>query len=232
PDEDPIGKRIDADDSDEPRWREIIGVVADVKHFGLSNDARPSIYLPLGQAPARTMFLAIRTTSSDPKSLIAAVRGQVAGLDKDLAVSRISTMEEMVSGSVAQPRFVFLLLSLFAGLALALAAVGIYGVMSYSVTQRTHEIGIRVALGARSADVLRLVVGQGLVLTVAGIAIGLGASVGLTRVMESLLYGVSATDIWTYVVISVMLSGVAAMASYVPARRAMKVDPMRALRYE
>jgi putative ABC transport system permease protein len=231
PDEDPIGKRITSDDSDKPEWSEVVGVVADVKHFGLSAEARPSMYLPLSQAPARSMFLTIRTTS-DPMSFVAAVRSQVSGLDKDLAVSNIATMNEIVSRSVAQPRFVLLLLGLFAGLALVLAAVGIYGVMSYSVTQRTHEIGIRVALGASSKDVVRLVVGQGMGLAVAGVAIGVMASLALTRVMESLLYGVSATDPVTYVVISLMLGVVAVMASVIPARRASKVDPMIALRCE
>jgi putative ABC transport system permease protein len=177
------------------------------------------------------MFLTIRTTS-DPMSFVAAVRSQVSGLDKDLAVSNIATMNEIVSRSVAQPRFVLLLLGLFAALALVLAAVGIYGVMSYSVTQRTHELGIRVALGASSKDVVRLVVGQGMGLAVAGVGIGVAASLALTRVMESLLYGVSATDPVTYVVISLVLGVVAVMASVIPARRASKVDPMVALRYE
>jgi putative ABC transport system permease protein len=165
-------------------------------------------------------------------SLVAAVRGQVSEMDKDLAVSRIATMDEMVSRSVAQPRFVLLLLGIFATLALVLASVGIYGVMSYSVTQRTHEIGIRVALGASSRDVVSLVVRQGLVLAVAGVGIGIGAAVGLTRVMEGLLFGVSATDPMTYIVISAVLGMVAVMASLIPARRASKVDPMIALRYE
>jgi putative ABC transport system permease protein len=189
------------------------------------------MYLPFSQFPARGMFLTIRT-ASDPMSMVAAVRSQVSGLDKEIAATRVSTMEELVSRSVAQPRFVLLLLGLFAVLAMVLAAVGIYGVMSYSVTQRTHEIGIRVALGASSTDVLRMVVGQGLALTAAGVAIGVVGSLAITRVMESMLYGVGARDWETYVVITGLLGVVAVMASLIPARRATKVDPMEALRYE
>ncbi|HWP43478.1 MAG TPA: ABC transporter permease, partial [Blastocatellia bacterium] len=231
PDEDPIGKRIAGDSGEKPNWREIVGVVADVKHFGLDTEARPTMFFPFSQVPSRAVFLTVRTTS-EPMSLVAAVKSQITSLDKDLAASRIATMAEMVSRSVSQPRFVLLLLGVFATLALALAAVGIYGVISYSVTQRTHEIGIRMALGAGSSDVMRLIVGRGMGLTAAGVGIGIVGSLLLTRVMESLLFGVSATDWGTYAVITVMLTLVAMIASYIPARRATRVDPIKALRYE
>jgi putative ABC transport system permease protein len=230
PDEDPIGKRI-GNEGDEPDWTEIVGIVADVKQFGLTIEDRPTMYFPQSQQPSRVMFVAVRG-QSDPTALAGAVRGQVSELDKDLAVSQVLSMKEVVSRSVAEPRFTLLLLTVFAGLALVLAAVGIYGVMSYSVTQRRHEIGIRMALGASSGEVLRLVVGHGLVLTAAGVGIGLGAAVALTRVMESLLYGVSATDPLTFAAIALLLTAVAVAASFIPARRATRVDPMIALRYE
>jgi putative ABC transport system permease protein len=209
----------------------VVGVVADVKQYGLDRPTPMQFYLPETQFPTSAMTLVVRT-ASDPASFTPAVRNEIFSLDNQLAAFNIATMDELRSDSMSLRTFSMLLLGLFAGLALVLAAVGIYGVMSYSVTQRTHEIGIRVALGASSKDVVRLVVGQGMGLAVAGVGIGVMASLALTRVMESLLYGVSATDPVTYVVISVVLGVVAVMASVIPARRASKVDPMIALRYE
>ena len=171
-------------------------------------------------------------TSVAPLSLAATVRNTVWTIDKDQPVSDIRSMEEIVSEAVARQRFSMLLLGIFASLALVLAAVGIYGVMSYSVAQRTHEIGIRMALGAQKSDVLKLTVGQGLKLVSIGVAIGLLAALILTRVMSSLLFGISATDPTTFVTISMVLVSVALLASYIPALRAMKVDPMFALRYQ
>jgi putative ABC transport system permease protein len=168
----------------------------------------------------------------DPLSLATTVRQTVWEIDKDQPVSDISSMEEIVSDSVARQRFSMLLLGVFAGLALVLAAVGIYGVMSYSVAQRTREIGIRMALGAQRSDVLKMTVGQGLRLVFTGVAIGLAAAFVLTRVMATLLFGVSPTDPLTFVSISIVLIGVAVLASYIPALRATRVDPMFALRYE
>jgi putative ABC transport system permease protein len=177
------------------------------------------------------MSLVMRTTP-DPSSLVAAVRNQVLDIDKDQPIYNIKPMSELIAASMSQQRFAMLLLTVFGGVSLTLAAVGIYGVMSYSVTQRSHEIGIRMALGARGSDVLSLVVGQGLRLVLFGVAIGLAGAFALTRVMSSLLFGVSATDPLTFVVTSIVLSGVALVACFVPARRAARVDPMVSLRYE
>jgi putative ABC transport system permease protein len=165
-------------------------------------------------------------------NLVAAMKSQIQEIDKDLPIADVKTMRQLLSESVSGRRFNMLLLAVFAGVALVLAAVGIYGVMSYSVSQRTHEIGIRMALGAQTSDVLKLVVGEGMLLALAGVAIGLVASLFLTRLMSSLLFGVSATDPITFALIAVILTGVALAASLVPARRAIKVDPMVALRYE
>ena len=233
PDEGPLGKRLKLGgyNSDEP-WLSVVGVVKDVRQFELNIAPKPQVYFPYTQMPYfAPRDLAIRT-SGDPSRLAAAVRNEVWAVDKDQPVSNVSTMEAILAYSVARERFNMLLLAIFAGVALALAAVGIYGVMSYSVTQRTHEIGVRMALGATSRDVLGLVIGQGVKLVSVGVAIGLASAFALTRVMESLLFGVSATDPATFAVISIVLMAVAMFASYIPARRATKVDPMIALRYE
>jgi putative ABC transport system permease protein len=189
------------------------------------------MYIPAYQLPALGMNLIVRGHAST-ESLVSGMRGAVQSIDQYQPIRRPQLLQSAIAGSVAPQRFVTTLLLLFAGLALVLAVVGIYGVMSYSVSQRTQEIGIRIALGAQSSDVLNLVVRQGLVLALIGVAIGLGAAAGLTRLMSSLLYGVSATDPLTFVVLSIVLTGVALGACLVPARRAIKVDPMVALRYE
>jgi putative ABC transport system permease protein len=189
------------------------------------------MYLPYQQITTPFMTFVTRTSLS-PTATVAALRNEVLAMDKDQPVYNIRTMEQLVSSSVSKPRFTMLMLAIFAGVALLLASVGIYGVMSYSVTERTHEIGIRMALGARAGDVLRLVVGHGFKLAIIGVGIGLAGAFALTRIMTSLLYNVSATDPATFVVISVILTGVALGACFIPARRATKVDPMVALRYE
>src|ERR1044071_2735294 len=187
--------------------------------------------LPQAQYPGSFMTLVVKTRT-EPTNLIAAVRNEITAVDKDQAVYNVATMEQRLGDSISLRRFSMLLLMLFAALAWTLAAVGIYGVISYSVTQRTHEIGVRMALGAARRDILRLVVGQGIRLTLTGVTLRLGAGFGVTRALGSLLFGVSATDLATFAVISLALVGVALGACFVPARRATKVDPMVALRYE
>jgi putative ABC transport system permease protein len=232
PDEDPVGKRITFEGGrDNPIWREIVGIVGHVKHRSLDGESRVQYYIPQAQRPAGSMFIVVRGTG-DPANYSSAVRGAIREVDKDQPVFRVRTMEQMVSDSLAQKRFSTLLLSIFAFVALLLSAVGLYGVISYSVSQRTHEIGIRMALGAQQRDVLKLVVRQGMILALVGVTIGIAAAFALTRVMSTLLFGVSATDPATFIIIPLLLAGVALLASYIPARKATKVDPMVALRYE
>ena len=231
-DEDPIGQRF-VYGSPDPRnpWITIVGVVADMRRTGFDKAARPETFLPEAQNADNALTIVART-ATDPASFAGALRNEVWSIDKDQSVYDVKTMHQTLSEMMSQRRFNTLLLGVFAAVALTLAAVGIYGVISYSVTQRTHEIGIRIALGAQPGDVLKLVVGQGMSLSLIGVTIGLVAAVALTRLMSSLLFGVSATDPITFASISLILSGVALVASFVPARRAMKVDPMVALRYE
>ncbi len=229
----PIGKRVAVNQTPdgEPLWRTVVGVVRHVKNYGLDVEGREQIYFPHAQFPISTMFVTVRT-GGDPVVAQAAVRNQVAALDPSLPLFNVATMEERLAESVAQPRFNVLLLGIFAAVALVLAAVGIYGVMSYSVGQRTHEIGIRMALGAQPGDILRLVVGRGMVLALIGVAVGLAGSFALTRFLESLLFGVSATDPATFAGVALLLAAVALLACYLPTRRATRVDPLVALRYE
>jgi predicted permease len=232
PNEDPLGKRakIGGAQSTNP-WLTIVGVVAHVKHYGLNAQGREFIYFPYQQAPARQMFLAVRT-EGDPSNLIGAVRNEIAAIDPDQPIADIRNMEQIVYGSVAQPRFNMLMLGIFAAVALILAAVGVYGVMNYSVAQQTHEIGIRMALGAQQSHILSMVIRQGFLLVGMGVAIGLLGAFFVTQFMSSLLYGVKAMDPTTFGGVAVILALVALTASYIPARRAARVDPMIALRYE
>jgi len=228
------GKRISLGWEGSP-WYSVIGVAGDVKQMGLQKDAPLAIYVPYSQAP-RPFFLSFMTivarTDSDPLSMTNTLRRVIESVDGDMPVFDVASMEQLVYQSVASPRFNALLLACFAALALTLAVVGIYGVISYSVAQRAHEIGIRMALGAQREEVLKLVVSQGLRLTLIGTVSGVLGALGVTRFLSSLLYGVRPVDPLTFVAVSLGLAGVALLASYIPARRATKVDPMRALRYE
>jgi len=228
------GKRISLGWQGSP-WYSVVGVARDVRQMGPQKEAPLAIYVPYSQAP-RDFFLSFMTvvarTDSDPLSMANTLRRAVQTVDPDMPLFDVASMEQLVYKSVASPRFNALLLACFAALALTLAVVGIYGVMSYSVAQRTHEIGIRMALGAQQEDVLKLVVSQGLRLTLIGEVAGILGALGLTRFLSSLLYSVKPSDPLTFVVVSLGLAGVALLASYVPARRATKVDPMAALRYE
>jgi predicted permease len=212
-------------------WKEVIGIVGDTKHRGgLDQDILPEVYFPWAQYTQSSGTLVVRGTNVS--SLVPAIRSKVQELDKQLPISSVRTMEEIVEGSISTSRTNTLLLALFAGIALALAAIGIYGVMAYSVAQRTHEIGVRMALGAQSSDALKLVLKQGMRLALAGVLIGLIAAFGLTRLMKTLLFGISETDTTTFIIIPLLLVVVAMLACYLPARRATKVDPLIALRSE
>ncbi len=230
PNMDPIGQRLFVQWGREMPYQ-IVGVVGDVKHQGLDKDAKPTVYFPNAQETQTIATLMIRT-GGDPMRLAPVVEQIIHGYDKDQPIADIQPLDMFLSKSVARPRFQSVLLASFAGLALLLAAIGIFGVMSYSVAQRTHEIGIRVALGAQSDQVLRLVVGQGLILALIGTAGGLAGAFALTRYLRTLLFNVSPTDWLTFSIVPVVLCAVALAASYLPARRAMRVDPMQALRYE
>jgi len=233
PNENPLGKRLKPGSStSSSRWRQVIGIVKDVRQNDFVADPGLQIYLAYRQVDAFPPNALVLRTTVDPMSLGPAVRRVVQEVDKDQPVSDIRTMSEIVSAAVARQRFSMLLLGIFAAVALTLAGIGIYGVMSYSVAQRTREIGIRMALGAQKSDVLKMTIGQGLQLVIVGVVIGLAAALVLTRVMSSLLFGVSATDPTTFVTISLILLSVALTASYVPALRSMKVDPVIALRYQ
>jgi putative ABC transport system permease protein len=233
PNQNPIGKHIRPDISLEgaPPWREIVGVVSAVRHGGPGKEPRPEFFLPHTQMPFLTLTTVVRV-AGDPLAIVGAARNEVREMDRELPIDSVKTLDQYLTESVAQPRFNTLLLALFAGVAMTLTAVGLYGVMAFSVTARTREIGVRVALGARGPDVLRLVISQGMKLTLIGVAIGMVAALALTRLMKGLLFGVTPTDPATFALIALLLVGVAMLACYLPARRATKVDPMIALRYE
>jgi len=235
--ENPIGKRISifSDSREQPIWLEIVGVVGDIKQRSLIMETQAGIYTPLTQARhlfmARFMNFLIKTTS-DPMSLAPAAQREIQQVDPDLPMISMRTMDQVVSSSISDKRFNALLLGVFAALALILAAAGIYGVMAFSVAQRTHEIGVRMALGAQVRDVLRLIIGQGMILVIIGVGAGLIASLALTRLVKTLLFNVSATDPTTLVVVTITLIVIALLACWIPARRAAKVDPTMALRFE
>lgn len=229
PGEDPVGKRVRM--GTDEAWIEIAGVVGDVQQRQLGEPVRPMFYAPYAQDPWPFMDIAVRT-STDPGSLASSVERAVQSVDSQEPIYNVSTMEEIVSRSVAGRRFNVVLLGIFAALALCLTAIGIFGVISFAVTQRTHEIGIRMALGAERNDVLKLVIGRGMILALFGLGLGVVGALGLTRFLSSLLYDIKPTDPVTFAAVAGLLAGVAFVASYIPARRATKVDPMVALRYE
>jgi len=232
PNESAIGKRLQLVNSEQSNeWREIVGVVADVRYSGLDDPGEAAIYTPFAQTSFLWSNLMIRTTVP-PQTLFRSVRNAVASVDPALEPANFRTMNDLVSESVAQPRFNTTLLAAFAALALLLAAVGIYAVIAYSVTQRTHEIGVRLALGARKGDVIRLVLRQGMTPALAGAAIGLAGAWAMTRLISGLLFEVSATDPATFAAVTLLLLAIALLACWIPARRAAKVDPMIALRRE
>jgi putative ABC transport system permease protein len=241
PGEDPIGKRITfGNPQDNPAWLTVVGVVKNTARSQWISPPEEEVFLPYLQnplyiesptAPYAYLTLVVRT-SGDPAALLPSIRAAIRSLDKSVPISEVETMDKVVSESTAQSRFYLVLLSVFAIVAVILAGVGIYGVMSYSVSRRTQEIGIRMSLGAQPQDVLKLVVVHGMIQAISGIVVGLAGALALTRLMRGLLYGTRATDPMTFTTVATLLSAVAIAASYIPARRATKVDPMVALRDE
>jgi putative ABC transport system permease protein len=234
PGENVIGKRItfgSTDNNNQPIWFEIVGVTANVRSLELREEPSAELYLSSYQDAWQGMSLVVRSTA-EPESVAGAVRQAVTEVDRTVPVSEVETMGHILSTSVTQPRFNLFLVGVFSIMALLLSAAGIYGVTSYSVNQRTHELGIRMALGAQVSDVLRLILRQGMAVIVVGLMIGLGAAFPLLKLMKSLLFGVSETDPLTFVFSTAVLMSVALVACYIPARRATKVDPLEALRYE
>jgi putative ABC transport system permease protein len=243
PDENPIGKTILASRAVvvsttkgfsvefKPRELEIVGIVGDVRQLGLDAPPMPELFMPYTQWPSNEMALVLRT-ASEPSSLIPAVKKEIWRVDPDQPVTDIKTMDELVSTEAAGRRFVLELIGAFAAIALVLAAVGIYGVVSYGMRQRVHEIGIRMALGAREQQIMSLVAGQNAKWLLFGISAGVAGGLALTRLLGAYLYAVRPTDPLTFAIVSVLLLAVALTAVYIPARRATKVDPMVALRYE
>jgi putative ABC transport system permease protein len=231
PGENPLGKRMKFGDPAAKDWMEVVGVVAHVKNYGVDADSRVEVYLPFLQNSSGAFTLVVRS-QGDPAVLTSSVRAAVRAADPELPVYSARTLDELVSERTAQRRLAVLLISVFAALALVLAAVGIYGVMSYAVTQRTQEIGIRMALGAERDHIVRMVLRSGTVMALCGVGIGLVAALGLARLIAALLFQTSPADPPTFSVVPVLLLGVALLACYLPARRATKVDPIIALRHE
>ncbi len=232
PNEEPIGKRFHFGwGTTNVQWLTVVGVVGDMRRQGLDKVARVETFSPLAQRPRSDLKLVVRT-SDDPSKVAGVIQSELRALEKELVIQKVMALDQQIGESLAQRRFQTWLLGLFSATALLLAAIGIYGVMYHSVTQRTHEFGVRVALGASARDVLRMVLGQAVLLVGTGAVIGTVAALALTRFVSSLLYGVSSSDPSTYLAVFLVLIGSALAASYLPARRATKVDPMVALRYE
>jgi putative ABC transport system permease protein len=229
PNADAIGQRIKVGPTNpESPWLTIVGVVGNVRHFGLDSEPRPEVYRPYLVNPMGAPIVVVRT-ATDPRAVAAMVRDQLRAVDPAVSLSNMATMSELISRSVSGRRFSTLLLAAFAAVALTLATIGIYAVIAYSVTQRTQEIGIRMALGAQAGDILKIIVKQGMALTLIGVALGVAGALALTHIMSSLLFGVRATDPVTFASISLLLVLVAFIACYIPARRAARLDPIKAL---
>jgi predicted permease len=231
PNESPIGRRINVDSGTQDEWATIVGIVGSVRFAGLHSEPGDEIYRPLAQQSMGAMSIVLRT-SGDPLAVAAPARRVVHALDPDVPISDVRALQQLVTSSVARPRIVMTLLLAFAGVGLALGAIGIYGVVAYSVGQRTREIGVRVALGAHHGAIVRMVIAEGLRFSLAGVALGIVGALAATRVMRSLVFEVSTTDPTTYAVLASLLVCIAGLASWLPARRAAKVDPMVALRAE
>ena len=229
--EDPMGQRLDVLMFDTPQPAEIVGVVGNVRYDSLIDESPPAVYFPHPDLTYSFMTLVVRT-DGDPSAIAPAVLREIRSLEPNQPVSNVRTMNQVMSEWVARSRFNTLLLGLFAGLATLLSAVGIFGVMNYSVTLRTREIGLRLAVGAQPRQVLLLILKQGFWLTIVGVILGLGAAFALTRLLSGLLFGVAAVDLTTFATISLLLVFVSLLACYLPARRAMRIDPLSALRYE
>jgi putative ABC transport system permease protein len=227
PNQNPVGKHVVVGRG--PAASEVVGIAADVRNKGLAEETQAQAYIPFAQLPWGNMNLLVRTDVA-PQSVAAVVQKQISVVDADQPVTSIQTVDELMDSSRAQPRFTMLLLAVFSLAALALAVIGIYGVLAYSVAQRRHEMAIRLALGAERGDILRLVVRQGLVLASAGVAVGLIAALLMTRLMSSMLYGVGTRDFMTFVLAPLVFLVIALLASYLPARRATKLNPVEALR--
>jgi putative ABC transport system permease protein len=225
----PIGQRIRIGPNPKAAWRTIVGVVGDMHQSGPEAPAQPELYLPIAQDSFADLYFAVRT-SGDPLSVAQTLRDVVHSIDPQVSILDMSTMEAILSEHVASRRLVMLLLAAFAGVALLLALIGIYGVMGNAVSQRTNEIGVRMALGAQRGEILQMILGEGARLSLAGLALGVAIAVAATRLLESTLFGVTPTDVTTYAVVIVVMLGVGLLACYLPARRAARVDPLSAIR--
>ena len=232
PGEDPIGKYVKQGWPEGPgTWRQVVGVIADIKFEGVTEDTTMQVYMPFAQDPPGDFTVALRT-AVDPASMRSAVEGVVASISRDMPVSLMRTMEQVLDASIARQRMALLVLSVFAGVALILAASGLYGLVAHSVTERTHEIGVRMALGAERRDVIRLVITHGLSMTVAGIVVGVAGAAALSKSLEGLVFGVQPTDPATFASVVVMLFAVSLAACYLPAWRATRIAPTTALRMD
>jgi putative ABC transport system permease protein len=235
PGENALGQRLRIRAQDDGPWFTVVGIAGDIRHNAIVQEPRHEMYFPHAQLPlalggtTAAMNVVVRTVS-DPLAMVAPVRAAIRSLDPNLPVARLRTMDDVVENALAQPRFTMILLAIFAAMALLLGAIGIYGVLAYTVSRRVHEIGVRMALGAAPASILRMVVGQGVGMVATGVVIGVLAAMGATRLLATLLYGVTTTDRATFVAVPLALMAVALLASYLPARRATRVSPTVALR--